>query len=233
MAIWPALLKTLTGLLKSFVGAKLKNRAKTGKKVDESLRAVRLFGLPIRPFELASIFIAAIVYGLAVCYTFQGRKMQPGFLFSQECLVVAIYYSRSVVRFAYERAYKLTTQYRFWLAGGVLCLVSAVLGNTIGTVGYEVEAAKSPEDSKRLVTMKAYLLGLALLMAVGFFVANRMHPAKILQSGRLMMSGMALAEILPIAPMPGQKIYAQKKTLWGALAVLVVPAFFLINFVIK
>jgi hypothetical protein len=81
--------------------------------------------------------------------------------------------------------------------------------------------------------MKAFLLGLALAMALGFFAANRWYPNKILQSGRLMMSGMALAEILPIAPMPGQKIYAQSKVLWSVLAVLVIPTFFVINFIVK
>jgi hypothetical protein len=232
MAIWPALIKTLTGLFKGFLGAKLKARAKKDKKVDENQRAFHVLGFVIRPIELGSLLVAALVYGLAVSYTFQGRKLQRPFLLSQELLVIAIYFSRSVVRFVYERVFKLTTQYKFWLGGGLLCLGSAYLGNTLGTVGFELEATKTPEDAKRAVKMKAWLLVLAIVMAVGFFFLNRHHPAKIWQSGRAMMSGMALGEILPIAPMPGQKIYQWNKLVWMGLLGIVVPTFILINFIL-
>jgi hypothetical protein len=73
---------------------------------------------------------------------------------------------------------------------------------------------------------------MALVLAVGFFVANLHAPAKMLQSGRLMLSGTALAEILPIDPMPGLKIYKWRRIIWIALFLAVVPTFFLINFVL-
>jgi hypothetical protein len=229
MAFWPFLIKTLTGLLKGVIGGLLKNRAKKGQKVDATQRAFTLAGFVIRPMELTSLLIAALVYGLAVCYTLQGWKMALPFVRTQELLVVVIYFSRSVVRFIYERTFKLTTQYKFWVGGGLLCLGSAYLGNTLGTVGYELESSKGPEDAARIVKMKTWLLVLALAMAVGFCIANRMAPAKILQSGRVMMSGMALGEIMPIAPMPGKKIYDWRKDIWALLFVIVVPAFFIMN----
>ena len=49
---------------------------------------------------------------------------------------------------------------------------------------------------------------------------------------RLMMSGAALAEVLPISPMPGHKIFGANKRLWLALFLVVVPGFFVINFVL-
>jgi hypothetical protein len=231
MAIWPALIKTLTGLFKSFVASKLKDRAKKGQKIDDAQRTFHLFGLPLRPVEIASICFAALLYGLAACYAFQGRRLESGFVVRQELLVLAIYYSRSFVRFSYERAYRLSTQYKFWWGGSLLCLGSAYMGNTLGTVGYEVDAAKSPEDAERIVKMKAWLLCLALGMAVAFYFINHAYPAKVFQTGRLMMSGMALAEILPIAPMPGSKIVRWNKLVWVALALVTVPTFFLINYV--
>ena len=232
MAIWPFLIKTLTGLLKGVIGGLLKSRAKKNQKVDTTQRAFVIAGFVLRPLEIASLFAAALIYGLAVCYTMQGWKMALPFVRMQELLVVAIYFSRSVVRFVYERSFKLTTQYKLWIGGGLLCLGSAYLGNTLGTVGYELEAAKEPEDAKRIIKMKVWLLVLALVMAVGFCIANLHAPAKILQSGRLMMSGMALGEVMPINPMPGLKIYKWRKDVWALLFVLVVPTFFLINLVL-
>lgn len=232
MAIWPFLVKTLTGLAKSLFGAFVKNKAKQGQKIDKEQKAIAIGGFTLRPFELASLLLGALVYGLGVCYAFQGRKLSLSFLASQEALVVVIYYARSFVRFGYERFYKLPTQFRFWPGGGLLCLASAYLGNTLGTVGYELEETKSPEDAQRIVRMKAMLVALSLAMAFAFFAANVVWPMKILQSGRVMMSGIALAEILPIAPMPGKKIKDWNVRVWLLLVVITLPTFVLVNFVL-
>ncbi len=231
MAIWPAIAKTLTGLLKKLLAAKLKDRAKKGEKLDASTTTYRVLGMPVRPAELASIAVAALVYGLAISYTFQGFRMQRGFVLSQETLVLLLFYFRGFVRVAYERAFKLTTQYRFWIMGGVLCLGTAYLGNPLGTVGFELEAAKTPEQTRRALRLKAVLVAIGFAMAIGFFVWNRVSPGKLLQSGRVMMSGAALAEILPIAPMPGRKILAYSKPLWLLMFAVIVPGFFVLNFV--
>jgi hypothetical protein len=69
-------------------------------------------------------------------------------------------------------------------------------------------------------------------MSVAFYFLNHAYPAKVFQAGRLMMSGMALAEILPIAPMPGIKIYRWRKAVWVGLALITVPTFFLINYIV-
>lgn len=229
-AFWPFLIKTLTGLLKSLLGSYLKNRAKKNKKVDDKQRSILVLGFRVRPAELGSLFLAATVYGLAVCYTLKGWKLDSPFVLRQEALVLGIYYLRSFIRFAYERMFGLVTQFRFWPGGGLLCLGSAYLGNTLGTVGYDLEAAKSPEATERAIRLKVWLIVIALGMALAFFTANWLYPQKVLQSGRLMTSGMALAEILPITPMPGQKIYRWRRRVWVLLCVLVVPTFFLINF---
>lgn len=231
-AFWPFLIKTLTGLLKSVLGSYLKNRAKKNKKVDDKQRHVTVLGFRVRPAELGSLFLAATVYGLAVCYTLKGWKLDSIFVLRQETLVLAIYYSRSFIRFAYERMFGLVTQFRFWPGGGLLCLASAYLGNTLGTVGYDLEAAKSPEAAERAIRLKVWLIIIALGMALAFFTANWLYPQKVLQSGRVMTSGMALAEILPITPMPGQKIYRWRRNVWVLLCVVVVPTFFLINFIL-
>ena len=80
--------------------------------------------------------------------------------------------------------------------------------------------------------MKAWLLGISLGLAFAFAAANILAPAKIFQSGRVMMSGMALAEILPITPMPGAKILKWNASVWGLLCVGVAVSFILLNFIL-
>ena len=135
MVVWTPLIKAITGILKSLLAGRLKTRAKKGKEIDEKARVIDVLGLQIRPAEIGAISVAALLYGIAVCYVLQGRKMERVFVFRQEMLVLAIYQARSAVRFAYERISNLKTQFRFWPGGGFLCLASAYLGSALGTVG--------------------------------------------------------------------------------------------------
>lgn len=230
IAFWPFLLKTLTMLLKAVITGRLKVRAKKDKKLDTSQRQFVVFGFPLRPFELGAVLLGAVVYGLAICYTLRGWKLDSPFLLGQEAIVLAIYYLRSFIRLAFERFFGLATQFRFWLVGGLLCLLSAFLGSPLATVGYELESAKGPQAAEQAARLKVALLVATLCLAVGFFAANLLFPHKLLQSGRLIASGMALAEVLPITPMPGLKIYQWRKGVWALLFALVVPTYFLINF---
>lgn len=230
MAFWPFLLKTLTGLLKGVLTGRLKVWGKKDKKIDETQRAFTVLGFKVRPKEIGSLLLAGLVYGLAICYTLKGWRLNSPFVLQQETIVLCLYFLRSSIRFLYERMFGLVTQFRFWPGGSLLCLVSALLGNTLATVGYEFEAAKGPAAAERAVRLKVSLILLTLCMALGFFFANWLHPMKVLQSGRIMASGVVLAEILPITPMPGQKIYAWRRRVWALLFVLIVPTFFLINF---
>ena len=230
IAFWPFLLKTLTMLLKAVITGRLKVRAKKDKKLDTSQRQFVVFGFPLRPLELGAVLVGAVVYGLAICYTLKGWKLDSPFLLGQEAIVLAIYYLRSFIRLAFERFFGLATQFRFWLVGGLLCLFSAFLGSPLATVGYELESAKGPQAAEQAARLKVALLVATLCLAVGFFAANLLVPHKLLQSGRLITSGMALAEVLPITPMPGLKIYQWRKGVWALLFALVVPTYFLINF---
>ena len=79
MAIWPFLVKTLTGLLKGFVAAFIKNRAKKGKKVDASARSFVIAGFRLRPAELGALLklragdrVSVIGYGA-------GTRVAQGF----------------------------------------------------------------------------------------------------------------------------------------------------------
>jgi hypothetical protein len=230
-ALWPFLLKTLLALLKSSLGSFLKIRAKKNKKVDSEAREIHLLGFRLRPAEMAALLLGGGVHGLAVCYTLKGWKLDLPFVLSEESLVLIFYYARSLLRFFYERHFGLITQFRFWPGGGLLCLGSAYLGNMLPTVGYELELAKGQQATERAVWLKVWLLALALALGFVCFAANLLHPLKVLQSGRLICSSVALAEILPISLMPGLRIYKWRKGMWVLLFLLAVPSYFLINYV--
>ena len=230
MALWPFLMKTLFGLLKKMFAGLLKQRAKKGKKLEQAKLEYRVLGFRLRPAELTAILVGAVIYGLAICYTLKGWALTSSFIVTQELLVVALAFSRGFVRFVYERTVGLPTRFKFWPGGGLLCFVSAYLGNTLGTVGFELESAKGREQLA--MKLKSWLVLASFLLALGFFTANLLHPDKILQSGRVITSGMALGDIMPVAPMAGQKIYQWRKGIWAVLFLLITPTYFAINFFI-
>ena len=229
-ALWPLLLKTLGMLLKAVIGGRLRVWAKKDKKLDTKQRQFVMFGFQVRPWELGSMLLGASVYGLGISYALKGWKLDSSFVLREEAMVLLLYYLRGFIRLGFERMFGLVTQYQFWPSGGVLCLCSAYLGNTLATTGYELESIGGTQTTAKANLLKVVLLLSALCLSLAFFAANLVFPNPVLQSGRVITSGIALAEILPIAPMPGLKIYQWRRGFWGVLFLLVVPTYFLINF---
>jgi hypothetical protein len=138
---------------------------------------------------------------------------------------------RSLVRFVYERQVGLVTVFRFWPAGGLICLVSAYLGTMMATGNYELEATGRPDAARYAARLRVGIVLATLGLALGFFAANWYSPHKVLQMGRIVASGIVLSEVLPVAPMPGLRIYKWSRRIWALLFVLVVPTYFLVNFI--
>ncbi len=63
-------------------------------------------------------------------------------------------------------------------------------------------------------------------------MANLFFPQKLLQMGRVLAAGIALAEVFPLTPMPGLRIYQWRRSVWAILFVLIVPSFFVMNFIL-
>ncbi len=237
MALWPSVekaasgaLRTLGTILRQVISTHLRVFAKRGKKLDESERHFVLFGFRLRPLELLSLAATAAVYGLALAYLLVGWALSPQLLLWQILASLLILLIRSLVRFFYERQVGLVTVFRFWPAGGLLCLFSAYLGTMMATGNYELEGSGRPEAAQSAPRLRVGIVLVTLGLALGFFAVNLYSPHKVLQVGRLVASGIVLSEVLPVAPMPGLRIYKWSRGRWALLFGLVVPSYFLVNF---
>lgn len=239
MALWPSVIKAAGRLWQSFLliarqvlSGHLRVWAKRDKKLDPGEQSIELRGFRLRPRELLAICATAAVYGLAIAYTLLGFAVNPLLWFWQTLAALTILLLRSLVRFVYERRHGLVTVLRFWPAGGLLCLGSAYLGTTLATGCYELESAGRPDAAAHGTRLRVSVLLMTFALAIGFFAANWLHPHKVLQMGRLVASGMALSEVLPVTPMPGLRIYKWRRSVWAVLFGLVVPTYFLVNFIL-
>lgn len=239
MALWPSLekagsaaLRTLGTILRQVISGHLRVWAKRGKKLDEKERYFELFGFRLRPLELLSLAATAAVYGLALAYLLVGWALSPLLVLWQILASLSILLMRSLVRFVYERQVGLVTVFRFWPAGGFFCLVSAYLGTMMATGNYELEATGRPDAAKHAARLRVGIVLATLGLSLAFFAANWHYPHKVLQMGRLVASGIVLSEVLPVAPMPGLRIYKWSRPIWALLFGLVVPTYFLVNFIL-
>lgn len=236
MGFWPFLMKTLIALIQSLfkgmVADYFKKKAKEGQKVNTARKVVDFFGLNVRPAELGHIALGALVYGAAVYYTAFGLTLKTSALARQEVLVSMFYLVRAGVRYGYERKYQIASEYRFWFSGGLLCVGSAVLGNPLSTVGFELNTAKTAEEKTRMINMSVLMIFIALGLATVFFMLNQVYPTVFFQTATLACTGVALSDILPVEPMTGKKVWDSNKWLWAGLVAIVVPAFMLFNFVL-
>lgn len=239
MALWPSLvragssaLQTLGTILRQVISGHLRAWAKRGKKLSEEERYFELFGFRLRPLELLSLVATAAVYGLALAYLLVGWALSPQLVLWQILASLSILLVRSLVRFVYERQVGLVTVFRFWPAGGLFCLVSAYLGTMMATGNYELEATGRPDAAKYAARLRVGIVLATLGLAIGFFTANWAYPHKVLQMGRLVASGIVLSEVLPVTPMPGLRIYKWSRRIWALLFGLVVPTYFLVNFIL-
>ncbi|MEZ4367667.1 MAG: hypothetical protein R2939_15530 [Kofleriaceae bacterium] len=232
VGIWPILMKVLMGFLKGLLAGRLKDRAKKKQKVRLDQRSYRVMGMNVRPREVLHLTIGALVYGFAVYYAMFGWSLRSNALGRQETLVFMFGMVRLVIRYVYERIYGIVSEYRFWAGGGVLALGSAYMGNALNTVGFELNTAQTDEEKRRMLKLSVVMILVSLGLAVVFFLANRSHPTTFFQCGVLASTGSCLTDMLPAKPMTGQKIWAESKLLYAGLAALVLPAFFLLNFVL-
>ncbi|MBI5227064.1 hypothetical protein HY988_00615 [Candidatus Micrarchaeota archaeon] len=230
LAFLPNLLTALTGFLKVYAAGFLKSKAKEGKKPSELIdKGTKILGFTIRLREFVALVIGAIVYGLAVSYTFKGFKIDFLLVFYAIAFATILYYARTLMRMLFERIYKLRSEFHVWKSGCGICWISAILGNTLQTTGYELEDA-TPENQGKLAKMKAFIILITMVLGIALFVANFVHPTKTLQLFRMIASGLALTEIMPIKPMPGVSIKKWNWIIWILLFLLIVPTYFLINF---
>ncbi|MBI5227063.1 hypothetical protein HY988_00610 [Candidatus Micrarchaeota archaeon] len=229
LLLWPNILIISGTFLKVYSAGFLKSKAKEKTSIEEVAEHANKFGFTIRLKEILGLLIATLVYGIAVSYAFTGLEVDFEILFYAIIFAGALFSLRTVIRFLFERFFKLKSVFSLWKEGCGICLVSAVLGNTLQTTGYELEEANT-ENQKKLALMKFSITFITMLLAVIIFFINLESPDKILQVFIAIASGLAFTEVIPIAPMPGAAIKKWNLWVWCIIFILIVATYFLINF---
>lgn len=234
LALLPHLMKILRSVIGKCITAKY---GKEGKRFSDGWPVLEAFGFHVRSFDLLSVLLAAAIFGAGFAWTFAAGKDNLLKMIGLNIVIAAmLYYGQSILRIIVARLQNVKTEYQFWAEGAFLTLLSAYLGNMVGSVGYFLEEERKkqhggkakdekPDIAERERIRKAARLRLAIILVTAsfgflFFIANIIHPNKALQLFAAFCVLNAATDLLPIAPLPGAVLKKWRWYVYVPLALL-------------
>lgn len=192
---------------------------------------IKHFDVKIR--EYISIFVAVLIAALAVALSFHGFNMKVLQTVKITLLVsLIIVIIREGIRFIVCYLKRLHMEYKIWYTGAFISLFSGYLGNTLSTTGVLFDIKDEHFSFEKATHMKYWILILTFVFGVLFFFLNLLDPSKVFQMIMTSTTTLALAEIIPVAPLAGKDILKWKPWIWSFTALIVVTGYIMINFVI-
>lgn len=218
------ILPIIQEVIESFVA----DKAKTKMTIRDKKLAV--MGINIR--EAAEISASVLVLGLSVTWTFAAST--PLFF---QLLVINFGVSLLAV-LSHELAHRIVgkllgikTEYRLWLTGSMLTLLTGYLGNSFGIQGFLIEKREKNISGWRYGIMKLVAPITSLLIALTAFHLFTDNPQPILQMTYTTASIIALAEILPVRGSDGEDIRDWNQWIWFILFIVASVAYSSMNFI--
>ena len=203
---------------------------KSRQKVSESKGI--LFG--IRLGEIISFGLAAIVLAIGVSWNFAGPSLEFLFLFIINffiCILAGL--SHEFVHWIFSKMFGLKTEYKFWIGGAVLVLISSVLGNTFGSPSLLIEDV-TPEQRKswKFGVMKlsgpVFTAGLMVLFAFLNFV----WPSVFFQMAYSVAAIICIIDILPFRSLDGEDVMRWNPFVWFFAFVGIAIAYIVCVFIV-
>jgi Zn-dependent protease len=173
-----------------------------------------------------SVLIMSLAVGIWQRNVFMGLiaiiALAPGFVFHE-----------LGHKFAAQK-YGYFAEYRMWLQGLLLALLTAFLGFLIiapGAVYFSGGGFHRSEEKIGKIGLAGPIINLLLVFGFGLlFYFSTFELLKFVGFfGAFVNSWLALFNLIPIPPFDGQKIFSWNKLIWGFTIGLAVAAFALVN----
>lgn len=226
------LMDLMPGYLRTYLGKYLQFLGKGSKEIKEQFLGFTVFDFRFKVREFLSILLAASVFGAAMAYIFTGPK--PRFIeiaFLNFFIAAFLYLARELIRLAINWWQKINTEFQFWLAGSIVTVVSAFLGNICNATYYILEA-KDEKLAKKSGLIKMFVEFATTGVAIVFFALNVLMPDRLWQMFFVSASTLGAIESLPLKPLPGSGIKSWNAWAWLATFVIVWAIYLLLNFVL-
>jgi len=226
--LWHFLLKLLRRILRLFVSSKLMRFARK-REFKKKYKGFKLAGLRFKYREWISIILSALVFALAVSYSYVSTHTAVfAFVLSNLLVNIVIYAIRHLTRLVMDRVHKLHTEFVFWFWGGLVTMISGWLGNTFAMAGYMV----SDRETKKEAQIQYVINFLSFLASLVFLVWNLVAPSIILQMSMVLAMSIAVIQMLPMNPFSGRIIYRWSRWRWWISFLPMMSIYLLVNVVV-
>lgn len=224
-----AVLMSILNLLKGYIESIILDLGKKGYGIHE--KTLKIFGVKVR--EVLAVIAASIVLGLAVSWTFAGPTVGfIGLLLLNTLLCFVGGISHEVIHWAMAKILKIKTEYRFWLSGSIMTVITSFLGNSFGLQGFLIEEVEKDAPRWKTGLMKLSSPVFSTIVMVIFAATNFFLPHVVFQMVYSIAGMLAMVEILPFQPMDGYEIRKWNILIWLIAFIFILVSFIATNFII-
>jgi hypothetical protein len=182
---------------------------------------VRIPFMPLSAMELFNIFIAVIVFSIALSWTWGSSVSEILSLFLLNIVIIGIIYIfRELLRVHYSSKLHIRTYHNLWPFGTILTIISSFLGNTFSLASYNTA---ENEDDGRYAQILFNSNIIFYSIATVTFIMNLLVPHVIFQMIFIFLIMTLTIGMTPLKPMDGDIIrkWNTKKFMTFYLIILV------------
>lgn len=202
----------------------------TKKNLSSRLDMFRIPYIPLSTSELFNLFIAVVVFSIALSWTWGNSYGDILSLFFLNIIIIGlIYIFRELLRVHYSSKLNIRTYHILWPFGAILTIISSFLGNTFSLASYNT--AENEEDG-RYAQMLFQLNIIFYVIATIIFITNFMVSHVVFQMIFIFLIMTLTIDMTPIKPMDGNIIRKWNTKKWMVLYVVIIVSYILMIFII-
>jgi len=227
------ILAYLVGFIKRIIGNYIIGFGKKQARIKEDYIGFKVRDFNVKLREYMAIFLGASIFGMAIALSYTGLQitvLQTFKFTAVACLLIFII--REGIRLLLSYSMKLHMEFKLWITGDIISLISGFLGNTLNTTSFVMEVKDKDYSFEKATKIKYWVVLLTFVGGTIFFVLNLLDPSKFNQMLMASATTLGLADIIPIKPLLGVDIKKWKPGLWFFTILIMVILYIIMNFVV-
>ena len=204
IGLWQLFGSIIIEFLSDYSSERIIDFSSNTKKVSNKINKVKIPFIPMSSIELFHIFIAVIVFSIALSWTWGSSVSEILSLFLLNIVIIGvIYIFRELLRVHYSSKLNIRTNHILWPFGAILTIISSFLGNTFSLASYNT--AENEDDGRYaqlLFNSNIIFYGIALVI----FITDLLVPYVVFQMIFIFLIMTLTIDMTPLKPMDGDII---------------------------
>jgi concanavalin A-like lectin/glucanase superfamily protein len=230
IGLWQLFGSIIIEFLSDYSSERIIESKETKKNLSSRLDKFRIPYIPLSTTELFHIFIAVVVFSIALSWTWGTSIDEILSLFLLNIVIIGfIYICRELLRVHYSSKLNIQTYHVLWPFGAILTIASSFLGNTFSLASYNTA---ENEDDGRYAQMLFQSNIIFYIVAAIIFVINFMVSHVVFQMIFIFLIMTLTIDMTPLKPMDGDIIRKWNAKKWMSLYLIILVSYVFMIFII-